>query len=392
MRFRQDGAVGSFAGIIRALATSERLRLLARPICCVAPMPSSVPFPAACSEASIFLAPRLGCVLAVDPVPPRCPDGYQALLGVVYGKEDGSPVVTEGGGLRLGVVTGDPGGDIVHEVWYGQGPLQTGQFGKVRFSHNDDFLAGAGFLPDLGMHAEATRLAYLDLFALLKEQGFPHLLRIWTLIPRINLPNADGMENYRDFCVGRAQALDSGVADAFAMPAATVVGSAGSGIVFYFLATRVAAPFLLENPRQVPACQYPAQYGPRAPLFARGALIDGEFSGSGQTILVSGTASIVGHQTVHSGDVERQCHEALDNVVHLVGAPNLHRHRLALGADLTHLKQIKVYYRHPSDLPRIRSVFAQRLGAGSHCCFIQADICRDDLLVELEALVTIAVT
>ena len=48
-----------------------------------------------------------------------------------------------------------------------------------------------------------------------------------------------------------------------------------------------------------------------------------------------------------------------------------------------------VYLRRGADLPAVREVFETRVGAGSvaarRAIYIEADICRADLLVEIEA-------
>ena len=67
----------------------------------------------------------------------------------------------------------------------------------------------------------------------------------------------------------------------------------------------------LENPRQVSAWRYPRQYGPQAPSFARGMLAA---PGSSLPLLLSGTASVVGHATLHGEDTLRQLEETFANL------------------------------------------------------------------------------
>jgi len=51
-----------------------------------------------------------------------------------------------------------------------------------------------------------------------------------------------------------------------------------------------------------------------------------------------------------------------------------------------------VYVRHPADAAGVRQQLVHALGAGSrfmqHAVFLEADICRSDLLVEIEAHAT----
>ena len=81
-------------------------------------------------------------------------------------------------------------------------------------------------------------------------------------------------------------------------PAATGVGSpAGSPLTVVVAASRVE-PVALENPRQTSAYLYPRRYGPRSPAFARAMLLP---DCAGATLFISGTASIVGHESQHRG-------------------------------------------------------------------------------------------
>jgi enamine deaminase RidA (YjgF/YER057c/UK114 family) len=97
---------------------------------------------------------------------------------------------------------------------------------------------------------------------------------------------------------------------------------------------------------------------------------------------VSGTASIVGHETLHRGDVAAQTRETLANIGALVEEAN----RIAGSAaySLAAL-QYKVYLRRGSDLAAIGSVLSSALPASARVVYLLADVCRADLLVEIEA-------
>jgi enamine deaminase RidA (YjgF/YER057c/UK114 family) len=139
----------------------------------------------------------------------------------------------------------------------------------------------------------------------------------------------------------------------------------------------------VENPRQVSAYRYPETYGPRSPTFSRAALAD---VGNGDVALfISGTASIVGHETVHQGDVLEQTRETLRNLEAVIAAANS---QVTATFSLAMLDCV-VYVRHPSDTDAVRSVLENALGANApmirHAVYLEADICRSDLLVEIEA-------
>ncbi len=138
-------------------------------------------------------------------------------------------------------------------------------------------------------------------------------------------------------------------------------------------------PRPIENPRQVSAFHYPGDYGPRPPLFARAALAE---SGRHEWLWVSGTASIVGHQTVHTGDVVAQCEETARNVLTVLDQANQVTRTAGHRAEaLSH----RVYVRHTADFPVVRRALERCLG-GAGLTLMQADICRHDLLVEVESV------
>jgi enamine deaminase RidA (YjgF/YER057c/UK114 family) len=147
----------------------------------------------------------------------------------------------------------------------------------------------------------------------------------------------------------------------------------------YFLAGRTP-PVAIENPRQVSAYRYPADYGPRSPTFSRAALarLPGQ-----ELLFVSGTASIVGHQTMHVGDVAGQTRETVANIAAVLAEAN--RASLTQAYDLGELSY-RAYLRHAEDLPRVRALLDELLGPRAAVVYVQADICRADLLMEVEAM------
>jgi enamine deaminase RidA (YjgF/YER057c/UK114 family) len=262
-------------------------------------------------------------------------------------------------------------GSNVYEIWRTDQRIESGQYARVQFRRTEDLLFGSISLTEAsGLHT-ATEQAYREIFATVNELGYPHLARLWNYLPQINV-ETEGLERYRQFNSARRNALIAYRRDlAGNVPAACALGSiAGSPLVIYFVASRQAAT-AVENPRQVSAYEYPAQYGPK-PAFSRASIL-------GNTLFISGTASIVGHETVHVGDVTAQTRETLANIEALVGEAN----RVSgAGRFSVNTLAYKVYVRHATDLPLVRS----QLHTQAQVLYLLADVCRQDLLVEIEAL------
>ncbi|KAF1034366.1 MAG: 3-hydroxybenzoate synthase [Burkholderia lata] len=245
--------------------------------------------------------------------------------------------------------------------------------------------------PDGGTPLErATHDAYRALFDVLDSLGMPHPLRIWNTVPAINAVQF-GIERYRQFNIGRQHAFDAcrraltgGVPAACALGSVVPVAgdaSPAAPLAIHFLASRTPAD-PVENPRQVSAYHYPAEYGPRAPTFARAAAWS--HRDAAPVLFVSGTASIVGHRTVHHGDVVAQTRETVANLAAVLEQAARQGHGPFSLADLSY----RVYVRDAGDadaLAAIERVLREAVGPGVRPLVVHADVCRDDLLVEIEA-------
>ena len=273
----------------------------------------------------------------------------------------------------------------VHDVWSGAaGPLAH-EHGCVRYTTDGHWLHGCAEIDEArfegGLQA-ASRQAYADVFTVLAGSSSPHLLRLWNHFPGMNLETG-GIERYRQFNAGRQQAFTDAGRSAFeGAPAASALGTAGGPLRVYFLAG-AQAPQAIENPRQVSAYRYPDRYGPRSPTFSRAALVS--TGGGSQMLFISGTASIIGHETVHLGDVRRQTEESLANIAAVL---QVAASRAGAAVPVQGLS-CTIYLRHADDLAAVREVFERHVGvhgtAGPEAVYLRADICRTDLLVEIEA-------
>jgi hypothetical protein len=254
-----------------------------------------------------------------------------------------------------------------------------GKAGALTLFRMDGWLLGAATVGLTAGLESAAHGLYLDIFQ--AAHGL-HLARVWNYVPAINESGPGGLENYRLFCRGRSLAFEEhhGLGFKALLPSASAVGCA-SGTITVSFAASATVPRHIENPLQVPAYDYPADYGPRAPSFARASVVPG--AGKTAAVFISGTAAIRGHATVAPNDLRGQLDCTVENLREISNA-------CGLGPDLDRrgraARHFKIYVRNAADQLAIATRLEREfLGSSDRVSYLQADICRETLLVEIEA-------
>lgn len=259
-------------------------------------------------------------------------------------------------------------------IRYPFGQAERGITDQVHWNVIGDLLCAATWISPAECRwiETATEQAYDRILGVAEKLGFAFPFRIWNLIPHIN-QGAGDQEVYKQFCGGRMRAFTRHGMEAAQYPAASAVGHHAEGAVVYLLAAPKPSRNL-ENPLQMPAYTYPREYGPCSPSFARATRIE---LGGGDFLFVSGTASILGHSTQAPGDIASQLEVTQANIAQLVKQA---------GGSTDKLSALRVYLRDAQHLDLARAQLGQSYAA-EHLNFVLADICRQQLLVEIEALV-----
>jgi chorismate lyase / 3-hydroxybenzoate synthase len=223
----------------------------------------------------------------------------------------------------------------------------------------------------------ATHQAYRRLLL-----GIPHghLLRIWNYVPRINDAVEDDLEaavprnRYMAFNAGRFQSFQEVYERPEWFPVASGVGHAGDDLVLHLLHGD-GLPRPVDNPRQVLPVDYSEKFGDLPPAFVRAATIQ---SDAGEYILVSGTASVVGEDSAHVEDFDRQLEETLDNLAMVVDA-------CRAGFTPVHLDHWLVYLLDATQRGKVLAAVERRWpGHQVEIEFRVQKLCRPELLVEIE--------
>lgn len=286
------------------------------------------------------------------------------------------------------------------EVWRVSAPVVSGRAGDVRYAHDGQLLFGALEIneaeldrvgsgetrtqiaaPAVSAIAAAAAAGYRELDAFLAGSGYPQALRIWNYLAAIT-EGDDDAERYRQFCVGRARGMPSpaqySAATAIGMP--VLASGAPRLLQIYFLAAKSPGTGL-ENPRQLSAYRYPRQYGPQPPTFAR-AMLAPTIAAASAPLLISGTASVRGHASVHADDVIAQLDETLLNLRTVLEAAR--ELQPSLPPAFGEHSVLKAYLRDPFQASMVVSALHSRLPAGTPLLLLHADVCRAELLIEID--------
>jgi enamine deaminase RidA (YjgF/YER057c/UK114 family) len=259
--------------------------------------------------------------------------------------------------------------------------------------HSDRDVSGAYAESDCTLQELATRLE--------KAGGtFKDIPRIWLYQGGINANERNGsgepVERYRELNRARTDFFDSQHAIGRMMQsddgkvvyaASTGIGMSGGGLVVGCLALQTDREDVrlvpLENPQQTSSFEYAPRFSTKSPKFSRAMAVT---LGDYVTTWISGTASILDSESVHLGDIEKQTEQTIDNIEQLISHENFARHGLAgAGAKLTDLAKVRVYVKRQEDYEKCREVCQRRFG-DVPTIYAQADVCRGELLVEIEGV------
>jgi len=278
--------------------------------------------------------------------------------------------------------------DDLYECWWYKGEVDFTTCGKVRIARCADYTVAILEQPNSApedFRADAYD-AYHELLGAVQGIEHGHLVKIWNYFSGINESEGDA-EKYRQFSLGRASAFDElGIQDE-SVPTGTAIGclhDCGLTIIALLTSNDFRST---ENPRQLSAYRYPRQYGPRSPKFSRGGCV---VSADHTLFVISGTAAIIGHESAFPYEMELQASETLNNLDHLADALSglgPADQSLVLDEDLI----LRVYLRESEDMDFVARQLKEVFGdIEPNLVFLNADICRRELMVEIDGVKVIA--
>ncbi len=248
---------------------------------------------------------------------------------------------------------------------------------------------------------ESSVRAFDAAVKILKTEGLSidHIIRQWNYIEEIARIDSveGGTQNYQVFNDVRSDYYNAGKFEN-GYPAATGIGMTTGGVIIGFIALSTSKKVTIRaihNPGQIDAHKYSelvlegkASSGAVqkcTPKFERAKLIS---IGSRHHIYVSGTASILGERTMYVGDVENQTITTIENIFRLFSSENQVALGLNFEVDRIHFSHLRVYVKYQADIPLVQKICSERLHSSSSL-FLESDVCREDLLVEIEGVFSI---
>jgi hypothetical protein len=218
--------------------------------------------------------------------------------------------------------------------------------------------------------------------SIFKREGMPihTIARQWNYIENITGMVA-GKQNYHEFNRSRSHFYNSSEW-VNGYPAATGIGTVAGGVVIQLEAIQSFSPLIsnvpLHNALQVAAHQYSLRVlagdsGPSGtPKFERARLIEAPDQAR---LYISGTAAIRGENSMASGCLIEQTRITMENISQLT-----HKYNENSGFDL-----FIIYLKRGADYLVVKRYMEENHPA-TDPVYLYADLCRDDLLIEMEAI------
>lgn len=263
--------------------------------------------------------------------------------------------------------------------------------------HRELWACGLGALPSTGsVEADAER-AFDHMVQLLAEEqmSINHVVRQWNYIGeilRIKYINNKPVQNYQVFNEVRNQFYGNHF-KASLFPSATGIGTLYRGVSIDFCAVEAKKDTInvaVDNEKQ----ENPYTYGQEVligesstgdhkkqpPQFERARFLS--FPGS-STLFLSGTASIIGQKTVGVEDIEKQTNITIEHLKTLGDFKNVNKYVAGAPNASGYFSSIRVYIKRENDFDKVKDICNEAF-ENVPVVYVNADICRDNLLVEIE--------
>lgn len=264
-------------------------------------------------------------------------------------------------------------------------PTEQRLFGEKKYLVAEKNGEKALFFSDvaLGETAQAATEVFQTIEGILKQENLPFssIVRQWNYIEKITFKD-EKTQNYQEFNNVRKQ-FYSRHSWGNGYPAATGIGTNAGGVAIDITALSGVTSRPIDNPLQTAAYDYsklvlfnPKNFSDQdekklsAPLFERARFLE---SASEQRLLISGTAAIRNELTF-AYDATNQAILTVENIKNLLEQ-----------TDIQNIPHVRIYVKNyfERDIMKIARIVRERLNP-KQAIFLLCDICREELLLEIE--------
>lgn len=256
---------------------------------------------------------------------------------------------------------------------------------------NKILLSGAIYTSLDDSIAEQSDKIFTSIAEILQKEGYKidNIVRQWNFIEKITQLSPEG-QNYQQFNDSRSRFYaQTNWANGY--PAATGIGTACAGVVVIIDALRDSCTHStpIDNPLQISAHAYSQRVlidnnptsSKSTPKFERARRVNSECS---SMIYISGTAAIRGEDSCSQCNITEQIKLTMENIDCLISRDSSPL-EAKQNADKFEKKMLRIYLKHRSNWPIVKSWIAENCAHIETLC-VEADICRSELLVEIEGI------
>lgn len=255
-----------------------------------------------------------------------------------------------------------------------------------------ELITGGILPPDLSAPVSVqSNAVFTRIEKMLIRENFPinSIIRQWNYIEHICQCDGD-RQHYQDFNDSRSHfyaKTDWGLG----YPAATGIGTEHGGVMVELIAFQgenlINLP--LDNPLQIAAHKYsqdvllgtedPCFKQRTTPKFERARVLG---RSDRLTVYISGTAAIRGETSLITDDITGQTRATMQNIDYLISQKNYPGESAARTYEM-----LRVYVKNPDQLDEVRNYMKANY-PDTKKIYICADICREELLLEIEGVAT----
>jgi enamine deaminase RidA (YjgF/YER057c/UK114 family) len=239
-----------------------------------------------------------------------------------------------------------------------------------------------------------TAFSHLQHILAEEKMEFSDIIRQWNYIEQITknvTHNNSVSQHYQIFNDVRTKYYQQ--ADfKNGFPSATGIGMDCAGIIIEAIAARFENDYsviAIKSPVQLDAYTYSKEvlaenntmsdFCRTTPKFERAKII---VSPGNNWVFISGTAAIKGQISIPVLSVELQTEMTIQNILSLISNENLHKHGIESNEKAS-IKHLRVYVKYNTDISPVKSI-CRKYFPDIPVIYVVADICRPELLVEIE--------